>query len=154
MEYYTPLITASAGEAQVEGRSPLGDSWGQVLGDSLKKAFAIRNLAASGRSTKTFISEGRLKRALEEPADFALIQFGHNDSHGKDRPESTDAATDYQEFLRTYVDSFQKAGMQPILVTPMHRRTFKDSKLTEELRPYADAMKAVAAEKRVPVIDL
>lgn len=128
--------------------------WGQLLGEGFKKPVAIRNLAVSGRSTKTFIKEGRLKKALEEPADFALIQFGHNDSHGKDRPESTDAATDYKEFLRTYVDSFQKAGTQPILVTPMHRRTFNKGKLTEELRPYAEAMKAVAEEKKVPVVDL
>ncbi|HEY3324231.1 MAG TPA: rhamnogalacturonan acetylesterase [Planctomycetota bacterium] len=128
--------------------------WGQMLGEGFKKAVAIRNLAASGRSTKTFIKEGRLKKALEEPADFALIQFGHNDSHGQDRPESTDAATDYKDFLRTYVDSFQKAGTKPILVTPMHRRTFTKGKLTEELRLYAEAMKAVAEEKKVPVVDL
>lgn len=128
--------------------------WGQLLGEGFKKAVAIRNVAVSGRSTKTFITEGRLKKALEVPADFALIQFGHNDSHGKDRPESTDAATDYKEFLRTYIDSFQKAGTQPILVTPMHRRTFTKGKLTEELRPYAEAMKAVAEEKKVPVVDL
>jgi len=162
---------ASASEPATESRPlrivVLGDStvcdypanspirgWGQMLGEGFKKPVAIRNLAASGRSTKTFIAEGRLKKALEEPADYALIQFGHNDSHGKDRPESTDAATDYKEFLRTYVDSFQKAGTQPILVTPMHRRMFKDAKVTEELRPYAEAMKAVAEEKKVPVIDL
>ena len=127
---------------------------GQLLGEGFKKPVTIRNLAVSGRSTKTFIKEGRLKKALDEPADFALIQFGHNDSHGKDRPESTDAETDYKEFLRTYVDAFLKAGTQPILVTAMHRRTFKQGKLTEELRPYAEAMQAVAAEKKVPVVDL
>ncbi|MGD0093481.1 MAG: rhamnogalacturonan acetylesterase [Planctomycetota bacterium] len=128
--------------------------WGQLLAEGFKKPVAIRNLAVSGRSTKTFIKEGRLKKALEEPADFALIQFGHNDSHGKDRPESTDAATDFKEFLKTYVDSFQKVGAQPILVTPMHRRTFNKGKLTEELRPYAEAIKGVAEEKKVPVVDL
>jgi lysophospholipase L1-like esterase len=166
-------VAACASAGQIAAEPPpirivvLGDStvcdyptdspirgWGQLLGEGFKKPVAIRNLAVSGCSTKTFIKEGRLKKALEEPADFALIQFGHNDSHGKERPESTDAATDYKEYLREYVDSFQKAGTQPILVTPMHRRTFSGGKLTEELRQYAEAMKAVAEEKKVPVVDL
>lgn len=128
--------------------------WGQVIGEGLRENVTVRNLAMSGRSTKTFIAEGRLKRALSEKADLALIQFGHNDSHAKDRPESTDAATDFKANLRTYIDAFRKAGVRPVLVTPMHRRRFRDGKPTEELRPYADAMVEVAREKDVPVVDL
>jgi lysophospholipase L1-like esterase len=128
--------------------------WGQYLAENVKDPVAVRNLAVSGRSTKTFLKEGRLQKALDEKADVALIQFGHNDSHGKGRPEATDADTDYRDNLRTYVDAFVKAGTLPVLVTPMHRRTFQDGKLTEELKPYAEAMKAVAAEKKVPVVDL
>jgi lysophospholipase L1-like esterase len=128
--------------------------WGQYLAEGLKGPVVVRNLAASGRSTRTFLKEGRLQKALAERADFALIQFGHNDSHARGRPESTDAATDFQENLRTYVQAFRKAGTVPILVTPMHRRTFRADKVTEELKPYADAMKAVAAEMKVPVVDL
>jgi lysophospholipase L1-like esterase len=128
--------------------------WGQYLADSFKGPVAVRNLAVNGRSTKTFLKEGRLQKALDEKADVALIQFGHNDSHGKGRPEATDADTDYKDNLRTYVDAFAKAGTLPVLVTPMHRRTFQDGKVTEELKPYADAMKAVAAERKVAVVDL
>jgi lysophospholipase L1-like esterase len=128
--------------------------WGQYLADRFQDPVAVRNLAVSGRSTKTFLKEGRLQKALDEKADVALIQFGHNDSHGQGRPEATDADTDYKDNLRTYVDAFVKAGTLPVLVTPMHRRTFQDGKLTDELKPYADAMRAVAAEKKVPVVDL
>lgn len=128
--------------------------WGQVIGSGFKEGVVVRNLAASGRSTRTFIAEGRLKKALEEKADFALIQFGHNDSHAKDRPEATEAEGDFKDYLRTYVDSFRKVGTQPILVTPMHRRTYRNGKPTDELKPYAEAMKAVAREKSVPVVDL
>jgi lysophospholipase L1-like esterase len=128
--------------------------WGQVIGNGFHEGVMIHNLAANGRSTKTFIAEGLLKKSLNVHADFALIQFGHNDSHKKGNPESTDANTDYKENLRIYVDAFQKAGTQPILITPMHRRTFRGGKLTEELKPYADAMKAVAVERKVPVVDL
>jgi lysophospholipase L1-like esterase len=128
--------------------------WGQYLAEGFKEPVVVRNLAVSGRSTKTFLKEGRLQKALAERADFALIQFGHNDSHARGRPESTDAATDFQENLRTYIQAFRKAQTVPILVTPMHRRTFRAGKMTEELKPYADAMKAVAAEMKVPVVDL
>ena len=114
----------------------------------------VRNLAVSGRSTKTFLKEGRLKKALAERADYALIQFGHNDSHARGRPESTDAGTDYKEYIGQYVDAFAKAGTVPIFVTPMHRRVFRNGKVTEELKPYADAMKAVARERKLAVVDL
>ena len=115
----------------------------------------MRNLAASGRSAKTFIAEGRWKRALDEKPDFVLIQFGHNDSHAKEKPEATDAASDYRDFLRRYVDESRAAHATPIFVTPMYRRKFDaEGKLTDILQPYAEAMKTVAAEKKVPVIDL
>ena len=109
----------------------------------------------SGRSTKTFIQEGLWAKTLAEKPDFVLIQFGHNDSHAKGRPESTDAATDYRDLLRRYVDEARADGATPVLVTPMHRRSFApDGKVTQELLPYADAMKVVAKEKQVALVDL
>ena len=129
--------------------------WGQFIAERFSDNVRVANHAASGRSTKTFIAEGRWKRALAEKPDFVLIQFGHNDSHGPAKPESTDAATDYREFLRRYVDESRAAHATPIFITPMHRRNFDaDGKLQDILQPYADAMKAVAAEKKVPLIDL
>ena len=129
--------------------------WGQFIADYFNDKVRVANLAASGRSTKTFIAEGRWKRTLAEKPDVVLIQFGHNDSHGAGKPEATDAATDYRDFLRRYVDESRAANATPIFVTPMHRRNFdKDGKLTDILQPYADAMKAVAAEKKVALIDL
>ena len=129
--------------------------WGQIIAEHFKDTVRVANHAASGRSTKSFIAEGRWKRALDEKPDFVLIQFGHNDSHAKERPEATDAATSYRDFLRRYVDESRAAHATPIFITPMHRRTFDtDGKLADILQPYADAMKAVAAEKKVPLIDL
>ncbi len=129
--------------------------WGQFIAGYFDHSVKVVNLAASGRSTKTFIAEGRWKTTLEEQPQLILIQFGHNDSHAKTRPESTDAATDYSDNLRRYIDEARAAGATPVLITPMHRRTLNDDgTLLDILQPYADAMKAVAAEKRVPVIDL
>jgi lysophospholipase L1-like esterase len=130
--------------------------WGHFIEQRFKVGAAkVINLAASGRSTKTFIQEGRWKKALDQKPDYVLIQFGHNDSHGPDRPEATDASTQYKEYLRRYVDDARAIGAAPILVTPMVRRIFgSNGKLKGELQRYADAMKQVAEEKKVPVIDL
>src|SRR5947199_359300 len=51
-------------------------------------------------------------------------------------------------------EGFREVKTVPILVTPMHRRVFRDGKPAGELRPYAEAMKAVAQEKEVKLVDL
>ena len=141
----------------------LNRGWGQFIGERFKAGeVLVTNLAASGRSTRTFISEGRWQKALAQKPDYVLIQFGHNDSHAPARPEATDAATSYRDYLRRYIDESRAIGATPILVTPMVRRTFDaggkiDDLLTAtngSLGPYAEAMKAVGREKQAAVIDL
>ena len=163
-----PVILAATSAAAPLKIAIIGDStvcnypeseptrgWGMYIQGYFKDTVQVVNLAKSGRSTKTFIKENLWAKTLEQKPDFVLIQFGHNDSHAKDRPEATDAATDYRDYLRRYVDESRAIGATPIFVTPMHRRNFdKDGNLTDVLHVYADAMKAVAAEKKVPVIDL
>ena len=151
------LIIAIIGDSTVCDYPPehACRGWGQFIGEHFKGGVRVANLAASGRSTKSFIAEGRWKRALAEKPDVVLIQFGHNDSHAKEKPEATDAATDFRDFLRRYVDESRAAHATPVFITPMYRRTFDaDGRLTDILQPYADAMKAVAAEKKVALIDL
>jgi len=133
---------------------PLNDNlhregWGMHIRDYFKDNLEVLNLAASGRSTKTFITEGRWAAALERVPGVVLIQFGHNDSHAPTNPEATNAATDFRTYLRQYIDETRAEGAIPVLITPMCRRT-----ATDNLQPYADAMKAVAAEKKVALIDL
>ena len=130
--------------------------WGQYVAERFRSgSVEVFNHAKPGRSTKTFIKEGRWTRALADRPDYVFVQFGHNDSHAPEKPESTDAATDYRDYLRRYIDDSRAAGATPILVTPMVRRTFRpDGTLDDILAPYADAMKAVAVEKHVALIDL
>ncbi|MEW6303961.1 MAG: rhamnogalacturonan acetylesterase [Verrucomicrobiota bacterium] len=128
--------------------------WGQFIQGYFTNSVRVFNHAQSGRSTKTFIKEGLWEKAKQDRPDVVLIQFGHNDSHGKGRPESTDAATDYKDYLRRYIDESRALGATPILVTPMHRRLWEQGKPTQELLPYANAMKEVGAEKGAAVIDL
>lgn len=128
--------------------------WGHYIQEYFKEDIKVVNLAASGRSTKTFIAEGRWKKALAEKPAYVLIQFGHNDSHPAERPEATDAATTFPEFLRRYIDEARAAGAIPVLVTPMVRRLFEGDHLRDELQPYAAAMQKVAAGKKVPIVNL
>ncbi|HEY9247987.1 MAG TPA: rhamnogalacturonan acetylesterase [Rariglobus sp.] len=127
--------------------------WGQLLPEYLQAGVAVRNEAKGGLSTKTFPRD-RWRALLASHPDYVLIQFGHNDSHAKDRPESTDAATDYAENLRHFVAEARAAGVTPILVTPVRRRLFKQGKTTEELAPYAESMRGVAEETKTLLVDL
>ncbi|MFA6103734.1 MAG: rhamnogalacturonan acetylesterase [Victivallaceae bacterium] len=130
--------------------------WGQVIPKFFNDDVKVINQAICGRSTKTFIQQGDWDKTLKlvKPGDYVLIQFGHNDSHAKDKPESTDAATNYTEFLRKYVDDVRAAKATPILIAPMHRGKFEKGKISAELQPYVDAMKKIAREKDVVCIDL
>lgn len=130
--------------------------WGMFIQDYFNSnRLQVINLALSGRSTKTFINQGHWTEALKLKPSYVLIQFGHNDSHGPEKPEATDARTTYKEYLRQYIDESRAIGARTVLITPMCRRKFDaNGKITNDLLPYADAMKAVAAEKNVPLVDL
>ena len=146
-----------AGASTVQSYKPGAGiaGWGQTIGAFFDEGVVIDNHAVGGRSTKTFTTEGRWAKLLASRPDYILIHFGHNDSHGPGKPESTDAATDYRDYLRTFIDESKKASAVPILVTPVRRRLFdKDGQPSQELLPYAEAMKIVAAEKEVMVVDL
>jgi lysophospholipase L1-like esterase len=135
--------------------------WGQFIQERFRDGTVkVVNLAAAGCSTKTFIQEGRWRKALREKPDYVLIQFGHNDSHAPGKPESTQAAGNYKDYLRRYIDESRAIGAIPVLVTPMVRRTFDVRGKIEEgsgindLVPYVNAMKEISQEKHMPVIDL
>lgn len=137
--------------------------WGHYLEEQFRPgSVAVSNLAVPGRSTKTFIKEGVWEKALQLKPAYVFIQFGHNDSHDPKNPESTDAAGDYKDNLRRYVDECRAIGATPILVTPLVRRTFDpQGKFSEApsgtnrpLGDYARAMREVAVEKRAAIIDL
>ena len=160
-----PVHIVIVGDSTVSNYPPEHPNrgWGQYIQERFKPGTVeVTNLATPGRSTKTFIQEGRWQKALDEKPDYVLIQFGHNDSHAPNMPEATDAATDYKANLRRYIDDSRAIGATPVLVTPMVRRTFDaQGKVAETAAPpnrslvsYANAMKEVATEKQAPVIDL
>jgi lysophospholipase L1-like esterase len=109
--------------------------------------------ALNGRSSKSFIDEGAWKKALDEHGDYYLIQFGHNDQK-PDAARHTDAQTSFQDTLQRYIADVRAIGAVPVLVTSLSRRTFKDGKVVEDLKDYAEATKAVGAKDGITVVDL
>jgi pectinesterase len=131
--------------------------WGRGFVRYLTGDVECINTSQGGRSSRSFINEGRLKKAVELHGDYYLIQFGHNDQPGKGPERETDPATTYPEFLTQYIDAVRAIGAQPILVTSLVRRNFDPAhpdKILSTLTPYADAVKKLGAEINVPVIDL
>ncbi len=127
--------------------------WGQVFDEFFSDRVAVLNHAVSGHSSKSFIRAGLWQKTLEAKPAYVFIQFGHNDQPGKgDR--STDVNSDYQEYLRQYVQDARALGAIPVLVTSVARRTFQDGKPHTTLQPYVAAMKQVGQTLHVPVIDL
>ena len=117
------------------------------------------NLARGGRSSYNYRAEGSWDIALQEMRPGAyrevhvLIQFGHNDQPGKPG-RSTDLQHEFPDNLRRYVREVRAAGALPVLLTPLTRRQFRDGVLGDDLAPWADATRRVAAELGVPLVDL
>lgn len=132
-----------------------GAGWGKGFARLLAPGVECVNLARGGRSSKSYRDEGTWRRVLAQKPDYVLIQFGHNDMPGKGPKRETDPKTTFRENMARYVDEARAAGIKPVLVTSMTRRGFgPDGKIHSSLAEYAEATKKVAAEKRVPLIDL
>ncbi|MET3667194.1 rhamnogalacturonan acetylesterase [Caulobacter sp. 1776] len=173
----TLALTPLAAHAQAADVAPpkfraikivlIGDSttavqggWGpNFCGWRVTSFAACINLARGGRSSGNYRAEGSWALAMDEIRSggftdtYVLIQFGHNDQPGKPG-RSTDLATEFPANMKRYVDEVRAAGGKPILVTPLTRRQFVDGKLQDDLGPWADAVRKVAAETNTPLVDL
>jgi lysophospholipase L1-like esterase len=130
--------------------------WGQMLPHCLNASAAVANHAKSGRSSKSFIDEGRLDAILQDirPNDYLFIQFGHNDQK-PDTERRTEPATTYKHCLKKYIDGAREHGAYPVLITPVHRRFFDGNGLIVNTHgDYLQAVKELGETEVVPVIDL
>jgi lysophospholipase L1-like esterase len=130
--------------------------WGQVLYKYLPTSIEVVNKAASGRSSKSFIAEGRLEEIATNIAegDYLFIQFGHNDQKD-DEERRTLPFTTYQSYLLEYIEVALRKGATPILITPVQRRSFDEQgKFYETHGDYPQAMKDLSSDKNVKLVDL
>ncbi len=131
---------------------------GQVLGLYLKPDVEVKNFAKNGRSTKSFIDEGRLARidARIESNDIMLIQFGHNDEKSEDETRYTTPHGTFIDNLGTMIDVARSHGAYPVLISPLARRCFDEAGVLgpSAHTEYVEGMKEAAAKFNVPFIDL
>jgi lysophospholipase L1-like esterase len=130
-------------------------AWGQMIPVFFGPKIAIANEAESGETIKSFVGERRMAKVMStmKAGDYLLIQFAHNDQ--KTGTGYVPAETDFKDFLRSYIKQARDVGATPILVTAMNRRTFDaDGKITNTLGDYPKAMREMAVEQKVALIDL
>jgi len=116
----------------------------------------VDNRAKNGRSTKSFIAEGLWQPILDNlrEGDYVLVQFGHNDE-GKEKVGRYTTPDEFKANLVRYITETRAKKAIPVLITPVARRQFDSSGHIRESHPvYADAVREVAAQQQVPLIDL
>ena len=150
--------------------------WGHVLGGFFSENIRVENHAVNGRSSKSFIDEGRWQKVLDRirPGDYVLIQFGHNDEKA-DEKRHTDPGTTFDDNLRKFVTETRSKGGIPVLFNSIVRRNFGENanaiaaddvrsekstaveegdKLVDTHGKYLDSPRNVAREMKVCFIDL
>lgn len=130
--------------------------WGMALACNLDKSVTVENRAMGGRSTKSFIAEGRFDAIAKDIAagDTLLIQFGHNDAN-QAKEERYTPLPDFRVNLLRFISMAREKGARAVLLTPVARRSFKeDGSINDSFGTYAEVTRAVARETGTPLIDL
>lgn len=150
-----------AGDSTVQTYDPIAwapqAGWGQMIDRFFADDVNFANHAIGGRSSKNFISQGRLDEVLRavRPGDYLMVQFGHNDAtQGVDDRYASPA--DYKEYLRVYVEGVRQRGGTPVLVTPVSRRSFDAATglFNVSFPEYVAKMTELATEEDVLLVDL
>ena len=128
--------------------------WGQYL-DQFLPGVPVVNKAVGGRSTKSFLSEGRLSEveALLEEGDIVLIQFAHNDENillwRYSEPWSA-----YVNQLSIFIDTARFYGAVPVVLSPICMRVWLGGKLQPTHGEYPAAAQEAARSKNAAFIDM
>ncbi|MEI6946991.1 rhamnogalacturonan acetylesterase [Paraflavisolibacter sp. H34] len=129
--------------------------WGMPFVYFFDSTVVVDNRAQNGRSTRTFIEEGRWKPVADslQEGDYVFIQFGHNDEVPTKRSFTTEA--DYKANLLRFVTEARSKKATPVLITPAARRKFDSTGKVEGTHDvYAELVRGVARQHNVPLIDL
>ena len=131
--------------------------WGQVLGYFFDGArVKVNNAALGGRSSRTFIEEGRLDGVINsaQKGDYLFVQFGHNDRDYSKSARYVEPSQ-FPGYIQKYVDAGQKKGMNVILISPMNlngsRNVFSTGSNNYDAR---GMMQTVAKNNKIPFVDL
>lgn len=141
--------TYSASQAPQQG-------WGQRIQEFFTNDVSFVNKAIGGRSSKSFIDEGRLDEItkLLKKGDYLFAQWGINDRYMSDPARYTNPATTFRDYLKQYISAARSKDAIPVLVTPTPRLNYTNGMFVNDFKGYCDAIAAVGLETNTPVIDL
>ena len=158
-EYYQPqtgwgeTLWDFFGE-KIEQREVEGASYTQAEIYEAENAI-VENRAIGGRSSKSFVEEGKLDELLDDikPNDYLFVQFGHNDATAA-RPNRFVAVDDFKNWMQKYVDGAKQRGAIPVLVTPVARYSYNEDGFKEDFKAYGDVIREMAVSQNLPLVDL
>ncbi|MFE1266918.1 rhamnogalacturonan acetylesterase [Streptomyces sp. NPDC058758] len=153
----TLFVAGDSTAAQKYADAAPETGWGMALPFFLHRELAVANHAVNGRSTKSFLDEGRLEpiAAALRPGDVLLVQFGHNDSKSTDPTRYAAPRGAYQDNLRIFVETARARGAHPVIATSVERRRFDAAgNAQRSLGDYPAAARAVAAASGTPLLDV
>lgn len=130
--------------------------WGQRLQEFFTSDVIVVNKAMGGRSSKSFVDEGRLTEILAviKPGDYLFAQWGINDRSVSGPARATDPATTFRTYLKMYIDGARGKNAIPVLVTPTPRHQYSGGVFQNGFPEYCAAIIAVGKETNTLVIDL
>lgn len=151
-----PTVYLAGDSTVTDQRAEPAASWGQMFTALFGPGVAIANHAESGETMKSFLTALRLDKALSrmKPGDYFLIQFGHNDQKPQWPQTYVDPQHTYPAYLKAFIAEARRRGATPVLVTSPERRNFENGRIKPSLFDYAEAMRKVAREETVPLVDL
>lgn len=129
--------------------------WGMPFAIMFDSSVVVDNRAKNGRSTRTFISENLWQPIADnlKAGDYVFMQFGHNDE-SKEKVDRYTSPEEYKRNLVKFIIETRAKNANPVLLTPVTRRRFKEGVIQETHAEYSRLVLEVARELTVPVIDL
>lgn len=130
--------------------------WGMPFASFFNNEVIVDNRAANGRSTRTFIAEGKWSKLINDlkEGDYVMIQFGHNDQ-SKEKEDRYTSPQDFKINLEKFVTEVKAKNATPILLTPIARRRFDEQGNFYDVHgEYPQIVRTVAKEQQVVLIDL
>jgi rhamnogalacturonan acetylesterase len=174
----TPVIYI-IGDSTVRNFNNQQRGWGTFLPQFLDTTrISVSNQAMAGRSTRTFIKEGRWEKVLStlKPGDYVLMQFGHNEGSVPDTtkagyrgvlkgtgtetkeltwPDGTrETVYTYGAYLRRFIREAKAKGATPVVVSMIPRNQWKDGRVLRADQNYGKWAREVAAGEGASFVDL
>ena len=167
------------GDSTVRNTNRPQCGWGEKIGDFFDSLqLSISNQAMAGRSTRTFIKEGRWDKVMStiKKGDYLIMQFGHNEGSKPDTskagrrgvlrgtgeetveltwPDSTkEIVHTYGWYLRKFVQDAKSKGAIPIIASMIPRNEFREGKVQRADKDFGKWAAEVARQEGVHFIDL